>query len=443
MRRLGSIVLVLIVLIVQLPNTHARQSDDLKTEMIAALNAWRLEQGLWPFKPNAQLDALAMQQASYLSTLPSLPDDIHAGPSGDYPKDRARSAGWPIYGRAEQIDEEEVAYAGHNVDAAITWWKGSTIHRNTIQNPSYREVGVAIVPNEFGHLFIVTVGGEPNILPALVDAQAGLIYLSNEKFAGAALGDTWIYSADKVRVFDSEGRPLDRNWQDWALTLPLPDNAGEHFFVAYTDGKQMTLSEVNTTTDAVLLPGSISTASLAPTLTPTPAPSATPTRAPSAIPSPTKAVAQATPVANAGGAVTATPPPSTTPKPSATTAAKPAITLIYDAHSLAIVNTSGKALDLTPLVLVQGDHRVPATTWNTPWLSGSLSAFPAGDCLQEWSWSEPSTLNPPSACRIQRGVINVAPDRLFWTSGDFDVEWNGAVLQTCAGGTGQCAITLP
>ena len=435
MRRLGLIIVVVMMLVAQLPAVHARQSDDLKTEMIAALNAWRLDQGLWPFKPNAQLDALAMMQASYLSTLASLPDNIHQGPTGDGPKDRARNAGWPVYGRAEQIAEEEVAYAGHNVDAAITWWKGSTVHRNTIQNAAYREVGVAIVPNVFGHLFIVVVGSEPNILPALVDPQAGLIYISNEKFAGAALGDTWLYSADKVRLFDAQGRPLSRNWEDWALTLPLPDNAGDDFFVVYTDGKQMTMSEVNTTTDAVLLPGSVSTAALAPTLTPTPVPSVTPTRAPSAIPSPTSVLAQATPAA--GGAV------SVTPIPTATSSANPAVTLFYDARSLTIVNTSGKAFNLTPLVLVQSDYRLAATTWNTPWLSGSISALPAGDCLQVWSWSEPSTLSAPSACRIQRGVINVAPNRLFWTSGDFDVEWNGAVLQSCAAAAGKCAIVLP
>ncbi|HVO71340.1 MAG TPA: hypothetical protein VMT24_14920, partial [Aggregatilineaceae bacterium] len=157
--------------------------------------------------------------------------------------------------------------------------------------------------------------------------------------------------------------------------------------------------------------------------------SAANTRVPTAT-SPAGAPAVSMPVAT----LTTAPSPTTPPQD---------IVLVYDSHSLALVNTSGHTLDLTSLVLVQGSTTLAVTSWATSFLNVPLTAFPARDCLQVWSWAEPSALNPPSICRIQRSVLNLAPDRLFWTKADFQVRSGDTTLGTCHVGAGQCGFALP
>jgi hypothetical protein len=58
---------------------------DAALNIIAHLNAWRLEAGMWPLKPNEILNALALDQASYLSTLADIPSGnaMHVGRNGE------------------------------------------------------------------------------------------------------------------------------------------------------------------------------------------------------------------------------------------------------------------------------------------------------------------------------------------------------------------------
>jgi uncharacterized protein YkwD len=444
MRRLFLCALILIVTVaasVSVPASpvSAQQQDQVALDTIAAINAWRIQKDLWPLKRNSTLDALALLQANYLLTLPDLPEEgnIHIGPHGEGPKDRAVAApyNWPTYGRPDQIAEEEIAYAGYNVKAAIQFWQTSTIHRETVENPAYREIGIAVLPHPYGHLFIVEFGARPNILPALVDSSAGLIYLSNESFSGAARSGPWIYNADRVRLFDSEGRPLSQDWLAWQPTLPLPSNPGDRVFVAYASGTLQSITEVRLDTDIVLLPG---VQLPAVTSTPSPAPTRSPT--PTALP-PTAPSAATTRVPSATSPAVST--PVATPTVALSPTAQQDILLVYDSHSLALVNTSGHTLDLTSLVLVQGSTTLPVTSWATAYLNVPLTAFPARDCLQVWSWTEPSALKPPAACRIQRAVLNLAPDRLFWTKADFQVRSGDTTLGTCHVGAGQCGFALP
>ena len=130
--------------------------------------------------------------------------------------------------------------------------------------------------------------------------------------------------------------------------------------------------------------------------------------------------------------------PSATPAP----AAAPDLTIVYDRRSLGIVNTSTGPVDLSGLALVQGTTSLPAAHWQQ-YLSGSLSAFPARDCLQVWSASESADLPAPSGCRYVRGVTYLAGPVMFWTQVSFDVQWNGRALASCTAGAGRCPVDLP
>lgn len=428
-RRLGSLFIVGMFFvgawIAPFSSSAAQQQTDISQQVIAALNEWRLEHSLWPLKPNTTLDTLALGQAEYLMSLPDLPDDMHAGRSGEDPKVRAKQAGWPSYSRPDQIAIGEIAYAGSDVETAIRWWKHSSIHMRTVENPAYREVGVAVLPHRFGYLFIVVLGSRPNVLPGLV--ESGTLYLSDEEYQWAASGAGWVYDTQQFRLFDSEGRPLSDGWQPWTLKVTLPGGTGDRLFVLYTSGAQQTITEVRLDVDRVLLPAQSAAMIATPTLIPTPFPTLTPTLVVTSTGEP--------------GVILPAPSPTFTPTPEP--AALPDVLVIYDSRSLTLVNVSEKALDFSRLALAQGSLRLAVTSWQGQWLTVPLTAFPAQDCLQVWSWAESVALNPPSKCRIQRSVITLAADRLFWTKGSFEVHQGDTLLATCPAGSGECAVDLP
>lgn len=410
------------------PTVSAQGATSISDELIAELNAWRLEEAdLWPLRPNPLLTTLAVRQAQYVLSLPDIPDDVHTGPGGSTPPDRARAAGWPVYGRPEQIAIGEIAQVGPDVDNAIAYWQGSDVHHRTAMNPAYREVGVAVLPHKFGHLFLVVFGARPNVLTAFADPRTQQLYLSDERFPGAARSAEWLFRASEVRLFDEDGRPLG-GWMPWRLVLPLPDAGGNHLFVAYRNATQETLAAVHLDRDLALLPAAVAVAAAPPSPTAAAAVSTQPSSALAApvLPSPTpRPPAASVPVA--------------TPTPSSVTD----VLLVYDNRSLSLVNVSGKLLDLTPLVIAGEGQSLALTRWQTPWLSGSLTAFPSGDCVQVWAWTEASDLPQPGICRFRRSVINVAPGERFWTAGAFALRLGDAVLATCPGGMGTCTADLP
>jgi len=458
-RRLAALLLILLA---SLPSAASAQSDgDAARALLASLNAWRVQNNLWPLTPNDTLAAVAVAQASYVLSLPAVPEgaDIHLGPGGKGPQQRAHADpfDWPVYGREDRADVTEIAYEGASPQRAVGFWQGSDVHRTAALNPAYREVGVAALPDRYGYLYVVVLGSRPNVLPTLLDPASGTLYLTNETYRWAA-GGPWLTNATQVQIFDGEGKPLGVA-QPWQRTIQLPTGAGDQWFVLYSNGAEQVISEVR---------GSASYAVLPTTLALVAAPSAAPApiviaAAPSLTPGPGAAVAQVsrptatafpttTPIPTATDAPlaasdhpTATPVPSATPlAPSSTPvpAAAPDLTILYDSRSLAIINTSIGPVDLAQLALVQGTFSLPAARWQQ-YLSGSLNAIPARDCLQAWSSGESADLPAPSGCRYVRGVTYLGGPVMFWTQGPFDVQWSGRALVTCAVGAGRCLVDLP
>ena len=436
--RTAALLLTLLLLILTAQTSPASAQDPIQAErVIAAINAWRLEEGKWPLQPNDTLQKMAEDQAAYLLTLPALPEggDIHIGRNGDDPRARARRApyNWPTYTRPEQITVTEIAYDGRTVSAAMTFWRGSTIHRNAALNEIYREIGVAAMPHDDGYLYIVVLGARPNVLPALVDSQNRLLYLTDERNSYAR-GPQWIQSATRVRFFDAEGRPLGSGWQPWARMLPLPQSNGDRLFVMLSDGTVDVLTEVDMQEDAALLPQGMVAQLPSPTpasrstLVATPGPTSTPgtSSTPIAIPGPT-----VTP----GAGATATP----TPQPTASGSGD--VTLIYDARSLTLYNSTGRAIDVTGLTIEQGALRLSSSQWQTQWLSGTLTEFAARDCLQVSTLGQPEP-PPPGECRFLRSAILIPASDRPWLGAPFNVSRNGTRLATCPTAPARCSFSL-
>lgn len=390
--------------------TTSRQNRAAMYEILGLLNEWRLSLGLTPFRLDETLEAMAIYQANYLVTLRTIPDgpDIHKGRGGEGVKERALfdQFNWPYYGRPEQMQIGEIA-AVRTAAGAITFWKSSSPHRRTVTNPAYREIGIAAFRRGAGYIYVAVLGARPSVLPALADTENGRLYLTNERSGYAAQQQPWMHTADRVRLFDAEGRPLNDDWIPWQETIDLPKDAGDTLYVLYTDGSAESLSEVDLTIDVVVLPGYE--------------------------PPPDPALALL-PAATAA--------PTATPEPP-----RPEILLVYDGRSLSIINNARRALDLYGLEVAGSQARLPLTWWlNAPGADENfeLFAFPPGDCVQAWSFTETNAPRKPAECRVRRaGRSQLTRGQFFWLEGSFDVLLDGNVVGTCEAEAKRCEVDLP
>lgn len=378
-------------------------------DMIGELNAWRLEAGLSPLRPNETLMKMAFFQADYLMSLRSIPDGpaIHRGRNGEGVRARARYSqfDWPYYSRQEHIAIGEIA-AVFPLNRAMAFWRSSPPHFNTITNPAYREIGVAAIPRQFNTLYVVVFGARPNVLPAFIHPETNQLHLTRDEY-GPAVHHITLVNPLSLRLFDADGRPLDNDWRPWQPVIDLPDTSSQTFHLLYTDGQRMAMTRVNRERDILILPGyqpPLESFSFAPTSTP--APTATP------------------------------PPPTPTPIP------RPALTLIYDETTLTIINTSGRNLNLSPFTLAVGDFNLPMSWWrevsNFP-----LGEFPPRHCLQI---SVEGVSQPllPSECQLSRARRNIRPPVIhFWAEEFFVVRANRRMLATCEASAGRCEVFLP
>ncbi len=117
--------------------------------------------------------------------------------------------------------------------------------------------------------------------------------------------------------------------------------------------------------------------------------------------------------------------------------------LLYDRQSFSVWNNTGSAANVAEVVFAGAQTSLAVARWDTQWLSGSLTALAANDCLQVWSWDIKDTLAKPTACRQRRGVITIAPSQMFWTQGDFEVRLRDSVLATCSASAIRCEFALP
>jgi uncharacterized protein YkwD len=401
-------------------------------ELIAQVNAWRMEQGLWPLRLNPTLQALALAQARYLLAQNPMPrsSDMHIGPNNTSPAERAAADPffWPPYGTIDRVAIGENAAIG-SVRTALSFWRGSDIHQRAALNPGYREVGAAALPRGTDTLFIITFGARPNVLPAFYNPQDGRLYLTSERYQYAP-GGARIQNVTQVRLFGSDGQPLTPDWVPWQAVMEVPRGAGETIYVLYSDGQRQALAEAGIKDSALVLPGS-----LLPTVTPaaaSPTPTASPTPLP-VVPTAVPAGATLTPALALPTITLPTVPAQPTVAPPLTVAD---LELRYDRFSLTVLNVAGRPIDISTLAFSGSQVGFAARAW-TQVADVPLAAFPAGHCLQlVIGGSSPAT---PSECRFVRSQVQFGAGRSFWTMGNFDVLIGGALVATCPPVTGSSA----
>lgn len=431
--------MLLFLLSVSLSGIQAQAQDEaLALQVIAQINAWRISEGMWPLKPNDTLEAMAIDQAAYLVSLPDLPDDFHAGPTGLQPRARALRSpyNWPHYALETQIAIGENAGVG-TIASAMRFWRSSTLHTNTILNDDYREIGVAALPYNDEHVFIVVFGSRPDVLPALVNpADETTIYLSNEAFAYASFYDS-IQAVTELTLFDADGRPLSDEPVDWAETITVPAAAGDEVFILASDGEHQVLSAVDLDADRAIVPGHIPVL-VADAVTGA-QPQAVITATVEAI-KPTSLPLEPTVVATEvqPTAVPTQAEPTAVPT---VMAPEPDLLILYTRDTLDVLNVSGVEVDWSALSF-EGAISFPFTQWARV-TEIPVNAMPANHCTQIRSGALTGAVVVAEGCRWVRSLIQINPDRLFWTQSPFDVRLNDSTLVTCQPGAGVCSVSLP
>lgn len=461
--RLLCILIIIAVFFSAAALTHAQStfSDSASTQTLQLLNEWRISEGLTPLRVNATLNQMALQQANYvLSRIDSIVDEsaYHKDINGRDALRRARELfNWPTYGRPERIEVGENA-AEFSVKRAIQFWQESSIHRKAALNRAYREVGIAALQHQGRYLIFTVFGARPGAYPVMVSADRQKIYLSNEYSRYADLSPNRV----SVTIFDANMNPL-VGPTDWKAVFRAPIGLTQQFYVRLSfDNNGKIVEEttfVDMALDEIILPGgnqSVTAQAATPvpfamqptaTLPPptpfviqlatnTPRPATTQT-------APTVAAIQlsATPLPPTAVPPTAIPPtevpPTATPlPPTPIPAGAVDLLILYDGTTLTVLNASGKAVNLTGLVI----NRTSIERFQ------ALAAFPAdrfgaGSCLQMVAIGRVATVVPE--CRFVRSELSVDPVRQFWAQAAFQISLNGKVIAVCQPGTGRCEVDLP
>ena len=404
------------------------ERDELKAidQIAEQLNQWRMSEGLYPLVYNPTLEAMAIDQASYLLALPRIPyDNIHAGRNGETPRERSQYAAyqWAYYGFPANVALTEIAAVG-SVRSAVAFWKGSDLHTRSVTNPVYREVGIAVETLGSDLLIIVVLGSRPNVLTAYADVERGQLYLTSDLTPRA--GD-WIQAVERYRLFDATGRAL-TSWQAWQAIVPLPPDVSGDLTVLYEDasGRQ-----------------ALARASLQPVWTRRTLPETVELVVDDAQGATVDVV-----VSTTNGDDTTAPQTSVDlvaePTPAPTPIASDrSVTLFYDAESLSLIQTSATALDLSEMRFVNGDVSLRATAWENQFSPVQMQSVAPNACLRLYSWELGGTPPAPADCKIATSITTISPARIFWVTGEFDVMLGDTRLATCAATAGRCDVILP
>jgi hypothetical protein len=408
-------------------------------ELARQLNLWRLQAGLEPLVYNATLERMAASQADFIIRQPQFPADPHAGAQGENVRQRSQfdQFKWPTYSHPELMSVTEIAAVG-TVETAIDFWQGSDIHNRSVTNATYREIGIAARQYGSDILFIVVLGGQPDVLPVLVDVEDDLMYLTNER---AEWTGDWIGEAVETRFLDVERQPI-TDWTEWERTIEIDDElSAEAIYIEYRDAADTrTAHEIvyDPIWTSVPVPEDVVITTVIPTPTALPAnivPSDTPTSAPVAFP-------------------TNTPPPTTTPTPFPTTTPFPTVTptftpqpgsaiLFFNENVFALYNAGADYLDLSNISFQREDIGFVGRFWEEVSDILNISALPSTDCVTIVPEDNLTYAAPPE-CRQVLSIVQEPDPRYFWLD-DFEVLQEGEVIATCEGeaDADRCDILIP
>ena len=156
MRKISVSILIVFLLLIPRKNPNLVSAEPLHSpgEIIAAINQYRAQNGLYAYQSNSILMAAAQEHSNYQAAIGSI---THTGAGGTRPIERAYSFG---YGDGQIVFVSEIIYGGRNasVNDAITWWKNSAIHNQQMLATSYVDIGAGVATDGTRFYYTAVMG---------------------------------------------------------------------------------------------------------------------------------------------------------------------------------------------------------------------------------------------------------------------------------------------
>jgi LysM repeat protein len=113
-------------------------------ELIDAVNALRIANGLPPYNVHSILMGTAQAQADYMAAARTV---THYGPDGSRPYQRALAAGYPLAGDLSQggfMSENIIAGTNLSAQEAVSAWQGDAPHLHTMLSTYAQDIGAGV-----------------------------------------------------------------------------------------------------------------------------------------------------------------------------------------------------------------------------------------------------------------------------------------------------------
>jgi uncharacterized protein YkwD len=150
------LILALVMTVLALPAlacTTPGNLSDIRTSLIATINAQRTGNGLPALDPSAQLGKAAQNHACDNAGRNTM---SHTGSDGSKFGARIKRTGYR-YGKAN----ENVGYGFKDPGAMVKGWMGSSGHRANILARGTRDIGVGVAQGSDGNLYWVMLSAGP------------------------------------------------------------------------------------------------------------------------------------------------------------------------------------------------------------------------------------------------------------------------------------------
>jgi len=132
------------------------------SDLIAAVNSLRINNGLPPYNTNPILMQIAQAHADYMAAIGSV---THYGPNGERPFQRALNAGYPVAGDLSLggFFSENILAGQFTAERAVEIWQGDAPHLNTMLSPNLQDIGAGVTKVGDFIYYVIDAGLASNV----------------------------------------------------------------------------------------------------------------------------------------------------------------------------------------------------------------------------------------------------------------------------------------
>jgi len=155
MKTLRSLLLAAVFCFSLTPNGNVQSDSAQAYDLIAAVNALRVDNGLSELEIDGSLMAAAQGQADYLASIAPDVGDGHAGPGGTRPVDRAAAAGYALGPGWNVVENWAAARGSTSVSEIIYGSWSDALHWNTMTTSDGVHVGAGVAEASNGMVYYI------------------------------------------------------------------------------------------------------------------------------------------------------------------------------------------------------------------------------------------------------------------------------------------------